>query len=94
MFKKLGKILDLYLLKITKEIEMFNNLYNEIEKNKQYNAETGEKFNNIINKYAISEYELLSICETVAKFVTLTRITNINKYLFVDDKMQIPRIIK
>lgn len=42
----------------------------------------------------IFEDELLSISETVARFVTYTRKTNIDKYLFIDEEMQIPRIIK
>jgi hypothetical protein len=94
MFNKLSKILELHLLKVTKELEILNNSYNDTERIKLYNAETGKRFNNIIDRYAISEKELLSISETVARFVTYTRRTNIDKYLFVDDEMQIPRIIK
>jgi hypothetical protein len=94
MFKKLNKIFELHLLKIAKELEIINNSYTETERIKTYHAETGERFNDIINRYAISDEQLLSISETVARFVTYTRITNIDKYLFVDDEMQIPRIIK
>lgn len=56
--------------------------------------ETGKKFNELIGKYPISEEELLSISETVCKFVEATRITNIDNYLFLDDKFMIPRLKK
>lgn len=89
MFKKLNKILEL-------EISLLEHKLQEINKNnfvRQWNLETGERFNDLINKYPISEEELLSISETVAKFVAITRITNIDKYLFEDDKLEMPRRI-
>lgn len=55
---------------------------------------SGEKFNDLICKHPISEEELLSMAETVCKFVDCTRITNINKYLFEDEEMMKPRILK
>lgn len=82
--KELGLEIDLKILSKT---------YDELYKLDKLNLETGKKFNDLINKYAISEEELLSISETVAKFVTITRKTNIDKYLFVDDKLEVPRQI-
>lgn len=41
----------------------------------------------------LSEEELLSISETVCKFVAITRITNIDKYLFEDSELTIPKYI-
>jgi hypothetical protein len=88
MFKKISKLLELHILKLLKEIEQIDKI-NTLD---SWNLETGKKFNNIINNYPIDEEELLSICETVAKFVSITRYTNIDKYLFLDDKLTEPRL--
>lgn len=94
MFKKLLKLLELKLLILEQQLK------HEAEKNKRFSVEeqwhlkTGMAFNDLIGRYPISEEELLSISETVVKFVSITRITNIDKYLFVDDKFECPRIIK
>jgi len=90
MFKKLLEILELQI----KELEMKMEILNEIDIEKQWHLETGKKFNNLMSNYAISEEELLSISETVCKFVTITRKTNIDKYLFEDDKLEKPRLIR
>lgn len=93
MFKKLSKYLELQILLLLKEYEIRIKTCNEVDAKKQWDIETGNKFNDLICKYAISEDELLSISETVAKFVTITRKTNIDKYLFIDDKLETPRRI-
>jgi hypothetical protein len=59
-------------------------LRNKVENN-ELDLQTGQKFNELINKNPISEEELLSISETVAKFVAMTRLTDIDKYLFDKD---------
>jgi hypothetical protein len=92
MFKKLSRIIELYLLELENKLKTLNELSSKEGIVRQYNIETGEKFNDIINRYAISEDELLSISETVARFVTYTRKTNIDKYLFIDEEKQIPRL--
>lgn len=81
MFKKLTKYLDLQIQLLLNELEIQLKTCNEIEIEKQWHLETGQKFNELMSNYAISEEELLSISETVCKFVTFTRITNIDKYL-------------
>lgn len=94
MFKKLYRYFELQVLELEKRLEILEKTSYEVDARKRWNLETGEKFNDIINRYAIFEDELLSISETVARFVTITRKTNIDKYLFVDEEMQIPRIIR
>jgi hypothetical protein len=89
MFKKLNKIIDLKLSILEKELKA----YTERDPKKEWNLETGEKFNDLICKYPISEEELLFMSETVCKFVMYTRITNIDKYLFEDEEMTKPRIL-
>ena len=93
MFKKLSKYLELQILLLLKEYEIRIKTCNGVDAKKQWDIETGSKFNELISKYAISEDELLSISETVSKFVTITRKTNIDKYLFVDDELEMPRRI-
>ena len=92
MFKKLIKFLDLQIELLLKELEIKIKTCNDIDVEKQWHVETGEKFNELISNYAISEEELLSISETVCKFVTFTRITNIDKYLFKDADLEEPRL--
>jgi hypothetical protein len=94
MFKKLLKILDLQIQILLKELEIKIKNSNDIDVEKQWHLETGKMFNDLVSRYAISEEELLSISETVCKFVTITRRTNIDKYLFEDDKLERPRLIK
>lgn len=93
MFNKLLEILELKIQILLKELEIKIKNLNEIDVEKQWHLETGKKFNDLMNNYAISEDELLSISKTVCKFVTITRKTNIDKYLFMDDRLEIPRII-
>lgn len=92
IFLRLTTMLDMKLQIMEKQLKDFQKEHNEDEIIKQWNLETGEKFNDIINRYAINEEELLSISETVAKFVTITRKTNIDDYLFIDKEMEIPII--
>jgi hypothetical protein len=94
MFKKLKDFLELQILILLKELEIKTKQLNEIDIKKQWDLETGEKFNDLVCRYPISEDELLSMAETVCKFVMYTRITNINRYLFEDDKLEKPRILK
>lgn len=89
MFKKLEQLIDLKLQLLEEKLKDFK----ERNVKKEWDIETGEKFNDLICQYAISEEELLSISETVCKFVTITRKTNIDKYLFLNGKLETPRII-
>lgn len=93
MLKRIKKYLDLKIKKLEIDLKILSKTYDELYKLDKLNLETGKKFNDLINKYTISEEELLSISETVAKFVSITRKTNIDKYLFVDDKLEVPRQI-
>lgn len=90
----MSQYLDLQIQLLLKELEIKIKTSAEIDAKKNWDLETGAKFNDLICKYAISEDELLAISETVAKFVTCTRITNIDKYLFTDKELTQPRIIK
>ena len=84
---------------ITKEVELLDaNLelvYNQklkFSEREKWDLETGEKFNNLISNYAISEDELLEMSEVLCEFATQTRVTNIKEYLFVDRDMSNPRL--
>lgn len=76
---------------LSKELERLNKTLNE-DVEEKWHIETGKKFNDLISKYPISEDELLSMAESVCKFVALTRITNIDEYLFKDNELKIPRL--
>lgn len=91
MFKKFKEFLDLQIQLLLKQLEIAIKTSNEIDARKQWDLETGKKFNDLACKYPISEDELLSISETVCEFVAVTRITDIKKYLFTDYELKIPR---
>ena len=92
MFKKLVKFLDLQIQVLLKQLEISIKTLDEKDFKKQWDLDTGRMFNDLVSKYAISEEELLSISETVCKFVTVTRITNIDRYLFKDKALENPRL--
>lgn len=94
MIKVIIKYLELQIQLLLKELEIAIKTSNNIDSRKVWDLETGREFNNLVSKYAISEDELLSISETVAKFVTYTRITDIDKYLFDDKELTKPKLIK
>lgn len=91
MFKKLARLITVYTNYLLTEITLMNKQIGELDYRKQYDLETGRKFNDLINLYPISDDELLAISETVCRFVMITKITNIDKYLFLDSKFERPR---
>lgn len=92
MFKKLAKILDLHIQVLLKQLEISTKKLSDADSKKQWDLETGEKFNDLVCRYPISEDELLSMSETVCKFVMYTRLTNIDKYLFKDNELTMPKL--
>ncbi len=58
----------------------------------QYDLKAGKAFNDLVNAYPVSSEELLQMCKVLCEFVGLTRITDIEKYFFVDTHRCIPRI--
>jgi hypothetical protein len=92
MFKKLNQLIEAKLIKALKEIELLDKEMKNIDTEHQWHILTGKKFNELICNYPISEEELLSISETVCKFVAITRCTNIDKYLFKDSNLEEPRL--
>ena len=52
----------------------------------------GKKIERIANNHAVTTEQLLAMCNTFAKFATLTAITNIDKHLFVDKELEHPRL--
>ena len=92
MFKKLTELISLKIENELKSMELWTKRINDIDARKQWDLETGKMFNELISKYPISEEELLDISQTVCKFVQYTRITNIDKYLFLDNKLDRPRL--
>ena len=92
MFKKLTKLLSLKIENELKNMELLAKRIVEIDARKQWDLETGRMFNDLISKYPISEEELLNVSETLCKFVQQTRITNIDKYLFLDKDLENPRL--
>ena len=91
MLKKLSKLIELRIQYLLTQIELSLKQIDILDYEQKYNLETGEKFNYLTNRHAISEDELLKIAETVCKFVDCTRITNIDEYLFLDSKLERPR---
>jgi hypothetical protein len=59
---------------------------------KEWDLETGERFNDIINKYPVSEEDLLKICKEFAEFNAVTRIDSIKDYLWVNYDKEFPRL--
>lgn len=59
---------------------------------KKWNIETGEKFNDIINHYPVSEETLLKICKEFAEFHAVTTVDSIEDYLWIDYKNETPRL--
>jgi hypothetical protein len=83
----LNQILETKLTLLTKQLQ------ESIEKDykKEYELEVGRKFSDLIDRYPISDDELLSKAETVCKFNRITRITNIDNYLFENVRLTEPR---
>lgn len=92
MFKELKELISLKIQNELKSLEMWIKRINDFDARKEWDLRTGKKFNDLILKYPISEDELLKISETVCKFVQHTRLTNIDKYLFLDKEKEQPRL--
>jgi len=92
MFKRIIRYLDLQISILVKRLEIAIKEGNEVDAKKKWDLETGRMFNDLISKYPISEEDLLSMSETVCKFVTYTRITNIDKHLFKDKELTKPKL--
>ena len=94
LFAQLLKILELKIKILDEELCMLNDTHTKLTLKQtlkqKWDLETGEKFNDLINSYPISEEELLDISECVCKFVSATRITDIRPYLFKDKDMENP----
>jgi hypothetical protein len=58
---------------------------------KQWNLKTGEKFNDIINHYPVSEETLLKICQEFAEFHAVTLLDSIEEFLWLNYESEIPR---
>ena len=92
LLKQLEELLALKLETLTVNLSL---LEKELDKKTNidlWNLKTGENFNNLMDNYPITEEELLSISKTVCEFVWMTRITNIDKYLFVNGDFEQPRL--
>lgn len=92
MFKKLSELISLKIANELKSMELWTKRIDDLDIRKQWDLETGKIFNDLISNYPISEEELSAISETVCKFVQYTRITNIDKYLFLDKELENPRL--
>lgn len=92
MFKKLLQLVELKLISLTKEIKLIDKQMETITVEQKLYTNIGMKFVDLIDRYPISEDELLSMSETVCKFVLYTRRTNIDDYLFLDKELEKPRL--
>lgn len=63
-----------------------------VDTKKKWDLETGEKFNDIINKYPVTEEVLLKICKEFSEYYETTLVNSIKKHLWIDYKMKIPRL--
>lgn len=87
LLNTLNQILETKLALLTKQLQ------EHIEKDyrKEYELEVGRKFSDLIDRYPISDDELLSMAETVCKFNMYTRKNNIENYLFEDRELTKPK---
>lgn len=92
MFKKISKLIELKLIETTRQIEILDKQKLKWSAREKWDLETGKKFNDLVSFYPISEDELLDISKTVCEFVKLTRVTNIEQYLFLDKENEIVRL--
>jgi len=92
ILKQLDEILALKLKILTVNLDLLTKELDEKTNMDLWDLKTGEKFNNLMDNYPITEEELLSISKTVCEFVWMTRITNIDKYLFVNGDFEQPRL--
>ena len=59
---------------------------------RKWDLETGERFNDIINHYPVSEDTLLHICREFSEFHALTTVESIQDYLWVNHERKFPRL--
>jgi hypothetical protein len=62
------------------------------EDRSEWYLETGEKFNDIINHYPLSEETLLKICKEFAEFHAVTSVDTIKDYLWLNYERKVPRL--
>ena len=87
LFKLLGECISKEIKVLDKQLDCYNRLSEE----EQYHIETGKEFNKLIEKYPISQVELLDIDEVICEYVLRTRNTDIKKYFFInDDTVRLP----
>lgn len=67
MVKKLSKFISLKIENELKRKEILMKQANDIDAKKQWDLETGRKFNELITQYPMSEAELLRIAEMACK---------------------------
>jgi hypothetical protein len=95
MFKTLSELqewISLCVQNELKELEYKLKRNENLDYKKQWDLETGEKSNDIINNYPVSEEMLLNICKEFAEFSEITMVDSIKDYLFVDYNNKIPRL--
>jgi len=83
LFKLLGECISKEIAVLDKQLDYYSRLLEE----DKYHIETGKKFNKLIEKYPISQDELLDMDEVVCEYVLRTRNTDIKKYFFINDDM-------
>lgn len=83
LFKLFGEYISKQIKVLDKQLDYYNRLSEE----EKYHIETGKKFNQLIEKYPISQDELLDMDQVVCEYVLRTRNTNIKKYFFINDDM-------
>ena len=88
IFHQFSKLINEYLNSIVIQNKL---LGKDLNAKRQWDLETGKKFNDLVSKYPISEDELLFISKDVCEYVSRTRITNLKLFLFEDNDYDIPR---
>lgn len=92
MLKKLLQLFELKITAVTKQIELYDQQILKWSAEEKWHLETGRKFNELIGHYPISDDELLKMSQVLCEFAQLTRITDIDKYFFINEDREIPRL--
>jgi hypothetical protein len=92
IIKKIFKYIENILVASLKTLEYKIKELEYADAKKKWDLETGEKFNYIINHYAVSEETLLKICNEFVEFHELTNVDCIKDYLWINYERESPRL--
>lgn len=65
----------------------------KVNRDENWVWENGRKFTDIVNKYGVSEIELLAVCETIGREVKQEGIRNVDIFMVSKDTLEEPVMI-